>query len=224
MFRVLTVAAAIAGTAIGLAPFAGADPALGGADEPGRYPTDVPGMNYQAVNGAPCDNHDIFIFGRGPGGASMACHEHFAPDFVREDDNDLAQKIMDNMFTFEDMNKLDDKGFQSVLKEVQSESLVLALKGADDAIKEKVFKTLDEVMKPGAILASNTSTLPITGLAEAWSKPDNFIGIHFFSPVEKMRGPTVRPAARWRGGCSRARPSCMCRASASASSALRWAM
>ena len=35
MFRVLTVAAAIAGTAIGLAPFAGADPALGGADEPG---------------------------------------------------------------------------------------------------------------------------------------------------------------------------------------------
>ncbi|MHA7664328.1 hypothetical protein [Mycolicibacterium sp. HS_4_1] len=74
MFRVLTVAAAIAGTAIGLAPFASADPALGGSDDPGRYPTDVPGMNYQAVNGAPCDSHDIFIFGRGPGGASMACH------------------------------------------------------------------------------------------------------------------------------------------------------
>jgi RNase P protein component len=63
MFRVLTVAAAIAGTAIGLAPLASADPALGGSDDPGRYPTDVPGMNYQAVNGAPCANgqHAIFI-------------------------------------------------------------------------------------------------------------------------------------------------------------------
>ena len=51
-------------------------------------------------------------------------------DFVREADNDLAQKIMDNMFTFEDIEKIDDKGVQALMKEVQSESLVIALKGA----------------------------------------------------------------------------------------------
>ena len=46
------------------------------------------------------------------------------------------------MFTFEDLNKLDDKGFQAVLKEVQSESLVLALKGATAELREKVFKNM----------------------------------------------------------------------------------
>ena len=60
-------------------------------------------------------------------------------DFVREADGELAQKIMDNMFTFDDLEKLDDKGFQALLKEVQSESLVLALKGASPTIREKVF-------------------------------------------------------------------------------------
>jgi flagellar motor switch protein FliG len=63
-------------------------------------------------------------------------------DYIREADGDLAQKIMDNMFTFDDLNKLDDKGFQSVLKEVQSESLVIALKGATPELREKVFKNM----------------------------------------------------------------------------------
>ncbi len=68
--------------------------------------------------------------------------ETSALDYIREADGDLAQRIMDNMFTFEDMNKLDDKGFQSVLKEVQSESLVIALKGATPELREKVFKNM----------------------------------------------------------------------------------
>ena len=63
-------------------------------------------------------------------------------DFVREADAELAQKIMDNMFTFDDLEKLDDKGFQALLKEVQSESLVLALKGASPVLREKVFKNM----------------------------------------------------------------------------------
>jgi flagellar motor switch protein FliG len=63
-------------------------------------------------------------------------------DFVREADNDLAQKIMDNMFTFDDLEKLDDKGIQALLKEVQSESLVIALKGATPELREKIFKNM----------------------------------------------------------------------------------
>jgi len=61
---------------------------------------------------------------------------------VREADNDLAQKIMDNMFTFDDLEKIDDKGIQALLKEVQSESLVVALKGATPEMREKVFKNM----------------------------------------------------------------------------------
>ena len=51
-------------------------------------------------------------------------------DYIREIDNELAQQIMDNMFTFDDLIKVDDKAIQALLKEVQTESLVIALKGA----------------------------------------------------------------------------------------------
>jgi flagellar motor switch protein FliG len=63
-------------------------------------------------------------------------------DYIREADSDLAQKIMDNMFTFDDVNKLDDKGIQAVLKEVQSESLIVALKGASVDLREKIFRNM----------------------------------------------------------------------------------
>jgi flagellar motor switch protein FliG len=63
-------------------------------------------------------------------------------DYVREADNELAQKIMDNMFTFDDLGKIDDKGIQALLKEVQSESLVVALKGATPELREKIFKNM----------------------------------------------------------------------------------
>ena len=63
-------------------------------------------------------------------------------DYIREADGDLAQKIMDNMFTFDDVIKIDDKGIQSLLKEVQSESLIIALKGATPEMREKIFKNM----------------------------------------------------------------------------------
>ena len=63
-------------------------------------------------------------------------------DYIREADHELAQKIMDNMFTFDDLEKLDDKGIQALLKEVQSESLVIALKGATPEMREKVFRNM----------------------------------------------------------------------------------
>ena len=63
-------------------------------------------------------------------------------DYMREADADLAQKIMDNMFTFDDLEKLDDKAIQTLMKEVQSESLVVALKGATPEMREKIFKNM----------------------------------------------------------------------------------
>ncbi len=54
-------------------------------------------------------------------------------------------------------------------------------------VKEKVFKTLDEVMKPGAILASNTSTLDVDVIAGFTKRPQDVIGTHFFSPANVMK-------------------------------------
>jgi flagellar motor switch protein FliG len=68
--------------------------------------------------------------------------ETAALDYIREADNELAQKIMDNMFTFDDLEKIDDKGIQALLKEVQTESLVIALKGATPEMRDKVFKNM----------------------------------------------------------------------------------
>jgi 3-hydroxyacyl-CoA dehydrogenase/enoyl-CoA hydratase/3-hydroxybutyryl-CoA epimerase len=56
----------------------------------------------------------------------------------------------------------------------------------DRGVKASVTKQAEAVLPERAVFGSNTSTLPITGLAEASARPGNFIGIHFFSPVEKM--------------------------------------
>jgi len=56
----------------------------------------------------------------------------------------------------------------------------------DRGIKADVTRKTDAVTGPDCVFGSNTSTLPITGLAEASARPENFIGLHFFSPVEKM--------------------------------------
>ncbi|TCP47907.1 3-hydroxyacyl-CoA dehydrogenase/enoyl-CoA hydratase/3-hydroxybutyryl-CoA epimerase [Tamaricihabitans halophyticus] len=53
-------------------------------------------------------------------------------------------------------------------------------------LKHKVFQEIEDIVAPNAVLGSNTSTLPITGLAEGVKRQDDFIGLHFFSPVDKM--------------------------------------
>ncbi|MEU5191338.1 3-hydroxyacyl-CoA dehydrogenase NAD-binding domain-containing protein [Streptomyces klenkii] len=56
----------------------------------------------------------------------------------------------------------------------------------DTALKQKVFQEVQQVVAPDALLCSNTSTLPITVLAEGVERPADFVGLHFFSPVDKM--------------------------------------
>ncbi len=53
-------------------------------------------------------------------------------------------------------------------------------------LKHKVFGEIENIVNPDAVLGSNTSTLPITGLAQGVQRQEDFIGIHFFSPVDKM--------------------------------------
>jgi 3-hydroxybutyryl-CoA dehydrogenase len=57
----------------------------------------------------------------------------------------------------------------------------------DQTVKEGIFRAADEVLPAGAVLASNTSSIPITMLAAATSRPDRVIGMHFFNPVPVLR-------------------------------------
>lgn len=65
-------------------------------------------------------------------------------DSVRELDADLSSQIEDLMFVFDNLADVDDRGIQALLREVSSDILVLALKGADDAVKDKVFRNMSK--------------------------------------------------------------------------------
>ena len=69
-------------------------------------------------------------------------HETAVIDNVREYDPELAQKILDELFVFENLLDIDDRGIQTLLREIQSDSLIIALKGAPPELREKVFKNM----------------------------------------------------------------------------------
>ncbi len=85
---------------------------------------------------------------------------------------------------------------EAALKRIRTTQEVADMKGAqlvveaiveNAEIKKKVFHNLDEILDKQSILASNTSSIPITDLAAATSRPDRFIGMHFMNPVPLMK-------------------------------------
>ncbi len=71
--------------------------------------------------------------------------------------------------------------------DIKDADLVIEAVFEDMGVKETVFKKLDEVMKPGAILASNTSTLDLNKIAAFTKRPQDVVGLHFFSPANVMK-------------------------------------
>ena len=71
--------------------------------------------------------------------------------------------------------------------DLKDADLVIEAVFEEMGVKEAVFRKLDEVMKPGAILASNTSTLDLNHIAAFTNRPQDVIGMHFFSPANVMR-------------------------------------
>jgi flagellar motor switch protein FliG len=59
-------------------------------------------------------------------------------------DEQLSQKIQDLMFIFDDLQKIDDRGMQELLRQVPADKLLIALKGADEALKAKIFKNMSQ--------------------------------------------------------------------------------
>ena len=71
--------------------------------------------------------------------------------------------------------------------DIRDADLVIEAVFEEMGVKEKVFRTLDEVMKPGAILATNTSTLNVDQIAAFTKRPQDVVGMHFFSPANVMK-------------------------------------
>ena len=71
--------------------------------------------------------------------------------------------------------------------DIRDADLVIEAVFEDMGVKEAVFRKLDEVMKPGAILASNTSTLDLNRIASFTKRPQDVVGLHFFSPANVMK-------------------------------------
>lgn len=65
-------------------------------------------------------------------------------DHILEADADLGQNIQDNMFVFGNLIEIDDRGIQTLLREVASDQLLLALRGAEEALREKIFKNMSK--------------------------------------------------------------------------------
>jgi len=91
--------------------------------------------------------------------------------------------------------KMDEKKKAEILDRITATTEANDFKGCDlvieavfedPTLKAQVFAEIQDVVNPDALLCSNTSTLPITELAEGVNRPDDFIGLHFFSPVDKM--------------------------------------
>ena len=70
--------------------------------------------------------------------------------------------------------------------DVAGADLVIEAVFESPELKHKVYGEIEHLVAPDAVLGSNTSSLPITGLAEAVARAEDFIGLHFFSPVDKM--------------------------------------
>ncbi|MBW8307667.1 MAG: flagellar motor switch protein FliG [Thiobacillus sp.] len=71
-------------------------------------------------------------------------NESSAMEYLKCYDPEMAQKIMDEMFVFENIMEIEDRGIQLLLREVQSDSLIVALKGASEDMREKIFKNMSQ--------------------------------------------------------------------------------
>jgi 3-hydroxybutyryl-CoA dehydrogenase len=104
--------------------------------------------------------------------------------------------IRDSLSRFAAKGKIAEADVEATLARINPTTDLDAAADADivvEAIYEKVeakhevFKALDKICKPGAILGTNTSAIPITQIATVTSRPESVVGIHFFSPVPMMK-------------------------------------
>lgn len=103
-------------------------------------------------------------------------------------DKSLSRFVQKEKMSEDDKNAtLSRLSFETDLKKLKGADLVVEAIVEDEAIKKDLFTQLDELLKPEAIIASNTSSISITRLASATQRPEQVIGMHFMNPVPMMR-------------------------------------
>jgi 3-hydroxyacyl-CoA dehydrogenase / enoyl-CoA hydratase / 3-hydroxybutyryl-CoA epimerase len=147
------------------------------------------------------DPKKVTVIGAGMMGAGIAYVQALAgiETILIDRDQDAADKgkahVADLLKKRLSRGQIDQARYDALLASVTATTDYDLIKGSDlvieavfenREIKADVTKRAEAQLAPGAIFGSNTSTLPITGLAEASVRPEDFIGIHFFSPVDKM--------------------------------------
>jgi 3-hydroxyacyl-CoA dehydrogenase/enoyl-CoA hydratase/3-hydroxybutyryl-CoA epimerase len=161
------------------------------ANKLARRPKDVPKQEYSRIG----------ILGAGLMGAGIAAVSVQAGLEIVLVDRDQSSADKGKAHIASELDKLVKRGHMdqtrrdSLLAKVTATPDFAALKGCqlvieavfeNREVKAEATRKAEAELATDAIFASNTSTLPITGLAEASARPKNFIGLHFFSPVEKM--------------------------------------
>jgi 3-hydroxyacyl-CoA dehydrogenase/enoyl-CoA hydratase/3-hydroxybutyryl-CoA epimerase len=147
------------------------------------------------------DPKKVTVIGAGMMGAGIAYVQALAGietiliDRTQEDADKGKAHVADLLKKRLSRGQITQDKFDALLGSVTATTDYDLIKGSDlvieavfenREIKADVTKRAEAQLAPGAVFGSNTSTLPITGLAEASVRPEDFIGIHFFSPVDKM--------------------------------------
>ena len=147
------------------------------------------------------DPKKVTVIGAGMMGAGIAYVQALAGietiliDRTQEDADKGKAHVADLLKKRLSRGQITQEKFDALLGSVTATTDYDLIKGSDlvieavfenREIKADVTKRAEAQLAPGAVFGSNTSTLPITGLAEASVRPEDFIGIHFFSPVDKM--------------------------------------
>jgi 3-hydroxyacyl-CoA dehydrogenase / enoyl-CoA hydratase / 3-hydroxybutyryl-CoA epimerase len=157
-------------------------------------------FDLQAVNNRPrpdgiepFEPTKVVVLGAGMMGAAIAfvCAKAGLEVVLK----DVSQEAADRGKAYSEKLVAKGKGDQALLDRItptddparaEAADLVIEAVFEDPKVKAQVFAEIEPHLADGALLGSNTSTLPITELAEGVSRPADFIGLHFFSPVDKM--------------------------------------
>lgn len=155
----------------------------------------------RSSNIPPSKLHNLGIVGSGMMGsgiAQVAAQSGLAVTLIDKDEAAL-NKAKENIrgFLARDIAKgrlsqgkadviLDQISFSTEIKDLAESQFVIEAVFENARIKAEIFKQVSAIVSEDCLIASNTSTLPITDLSKSVSNPDRFVGIHFFSPVQRM--------------------------------------
>jgi 3-hydroxybutyryl-CoA dehydrogenase len=124
-------------------------------------------------------------------GIDVALYEPIEPQVAKSREriaSSLARSVEGGKRTEGEADELLERiSWSTELDSVADSELVIEAVVEDSEVKAQTFRALDRVLDPETVIASNTSSIPIAGLAAATERPDRVLGLHFFSPVPVMK-------------------------------------